>query len=190
MDLIFATNNNHKLDEIKLALPNINLAGLKESGINVDIPETGTSLEENAKIKARFIYENYGQNCFADDTGLEVEALKGAPGVYSARFAGPSGDFKKNNEKLLSELSGVKNRKAQFRTVICLIIEGKEELFEGVCEGEILKAYHGEEGFGYDPLFKPSGHELSFAQMDMKAKNEISHRGLAVKKLISYLKTV
>ncbi len=188
MNLIFATNNNHKLKEIKLALPTYNVNGLRESGIIEDIPETGASLEENARIKARFIYEKYGKNCFADDTGLEVEFLNGAPGVYSARYAGPQCDFKDNNEKLLKELLNSKQRDARFRTVICLIIDREEFLFEGVCAGEILTQYQGMEGFGYDPLFSPKGYSLSFAQMSMEAKNEISHRGLAVQKLIAYLK--
>lgn len=189
MEIIFATNNNHKLEEIKLALPTYKVYGLRESGIIEDIPETGATLEENAKIKARFINKKYGKNCFADDTGLEVEALNGAPGVYSARYAGPQCDFKDNNEKLLAELSEVNNRKARFRTVICLILDGKEVLFEGVCSGEVLVSYQGKEGFGYDPLFRPHGHSKSFAEMSMEAKNEISHRGLAVQKLIAFLKS-
>lgn len=188
MNMIFATNNLHKLQEIKLCLPGLEIKGLKESGIVEDIPETGMTLEENAVIKARFIYEKYGRNCFADDTGLEVAVLNGEPGVFSARYAGPKCDFTDNNTKLLLELKDIENRKAQFRTVVCLILEGQQFLFEGICKGEILTAYQGKEGFGYDPIFKPIGYEHSFAQMSMKAKNEISHRGLAVKKLIDFLK--
>ena len=187
MNLIFATNNSHKLDEIKASVPNLVIKGLKESGINEDVPETGVTLKENARQKAQYIYELLGENCFADDTGLEVNSLNGAPGVYSARYAGPACDFDDNNKKLLTELEGVSDRKAQFRTVICLIIEGNEYYFEGICEGDILEYHTGNKGFGYDPLFQPKGFEQSFAQMSMVQKNEISHRGLAVQKLISFL---
>lgn len=188
MKLIFATNNAHKLSEIKSAITNFEITGLRESGIEEDIPETGTTLKENARIKAKFIYDKYGENCFADDTGLEVEALNGEPGVYSARYAGEQCSFEDNNTKLLTELHDAKTRNAQFRTVVCLIIDGEETYFEGVCKGEILTAYQGEKGFGYDPIFRPNGFEESFAQMSMEQKNEISHRGLAVKKLIAFLK--
>jgi len=187
MKLIFATNNAHKLSEIKEAVTNFEIVGLKEFGITEDIPETGTTLKENARIKARFIYDKFGENCFADDTGLEVDSLNGEPGVYSARYAGEHCSFEDNNTKLLVELKGKSNRKAQFRTVICLIIENKESYFEGICKGEILSSYQGEKGFGYDPIFQPSGFKASFAQMTMAQKNEISHRGLAVKKLITFL---
>jgi XTP/dITP diphosphohydrolase len=187
MKLIFATNNAHKLSEIKVAVPDFEIVGLKEFGIEEDIPETGTTLKENALIKARFIYDKFGVSCFADDTGLEVESLNGEPGVYSARYAGEQCSFEDNNTKLLAELNDKPNRKAKFRTVICLIIDNEETYFEGICEGEILKAYHGEKGFGYDPIFQPNGFQESFAQMSMEQKNEISHRGLAVKKLIAYL---
>jgi len=187
MKLIFATNNAHKLSEIKEAVTNFEIVGLKEFGITEDIPETGATLKENARIKARFLYDNFGQNCFADDTGLEVESLNGEPGVYSARYAGEHCSFEDNNTKLLTELKDKPNRKAQFRTVICLIIENKESYFEGICKGEILQSYQGEKGFGYDPIFQPSGFKASFAQMTMTQKNEISHRGLAVKKLITFL---
>ena len=188
MKLIFATNNAHKLSEIKQAITNFEIAGLKESGIIEDIPETGDTLQENARQKARFIFDKFGNNCFADDTGLEVEALNGEPGVYSARYAGLDCSFEDNNTKLLKELGGKTNRLAQFRTVICLIFDGEEHYFEGICAGEILTEYHGEKGFGYDPIFKLSGFEVSFAQMTTSQKNEISHRGLAVKKLIEYLR--
>lgn len=187
MDLVFATNNEHKLLEIKESVRNYEVKGLREYGIDEDIPETGTTLKENARIKARFIYDKYGVDCFADDTGLEVSSLDGAPGVYSARYAGPACDYNDNNEKLLRELNNVEDRSAQFRTVICLIIKGKEHYFEGICSGEILKAYQGENGFGYDPLFRPKGFEQSFAQMSTTSKNEISHRGLAVQKLLQFL---
>lgn len=187
MKLIFATNNEHKLSEIKAAITNFDITGLRESGIVEEIPETGDTLQENARQKARFIYDKYGNNCFADDTGLEVKSLNGAPGVYSARYAGEQCSFEDNNKKLLSELEGVSNREAQFRTVICLIIDNQETYFEGICTGEILTENHGETGFGYDPIFKPTGYSESFAQMSMEQKNEISHRGLAVKKLIYYL---
>ena len=187
MKLIFATNNAHKLSEIKSAITNFDIIGLSESGIEEEIQETGDTLQENARQKARFIFDKYGFNCFADDTGLEVQALNGEPGVYSARYAGNSCSFEDNNKKLLSELKSKPNRNAQFRTVICLVIEGEETYFEGVCAGEILTEYHGDKGFGYDPIFKPTGFSESFAQMKMEQKNEISHRGLAVKKLINYL---
>lgn len=187
MDLVFATNNEHKLLEIKASVQNYKVKGLKEYGVHEEIPETGTTLKENAQIKARFIYERYGVDCFADDTGLEVNSLGGAPGVYSARYAGPACDYHDNNEKLLRELNHVEDRSAQFRTVICLIMNGEEHYFEGICSGEILKTYQGEHGFGYDPLFRPIGFNESFAQMSTMAKNEISHRGLAVQKLLQFL---
>ncbi len=187
MNLVFATNNKHKLLEIKKSVQNYDVKGLKEYGILEDIPETGTTLIENARIKARFIYEKYGVDCFADDTGLEVKSLDGAPGVYSARYAGPQCSYEDNNEKLLLELEGKEDRSAQFRTVICLIVNGQEFFFEGICIGEILKKYQGDGGFGYDPLFRPNGFDMSFAQMTTEAKNEISHRGLAVQKLLQFL---
>jgi len=187
MKLIFATNNAHKLAEIKSAITNFEITGLRESGIEEDIPETGTTLKENALIKAKFIYDKYGENCFADDTGLEVQALNGEPGVYSARYAGEQCSFEDNNTKLLAALAKELSREAQFRTVICLILGGKEFYFEGICEGKILEDYQGKQGFGYDPIFKPNGFKESFAEMTTKQKNEISHRGLAVKKLIAFL---
>ncbi|MFT4752514.1 MAG: XTP/dITP diphosphohydrolase [Salibacteraceae bacterium] len=190
MSLIFATNNLHKLAEIRSAVPQLSIQGLSESGVNEDIPETGTTLQENARQKARHIYDKLGENCFADDTGLEVSALNGAPGVYSARYAGPDGNFEDNNRKLLGALKESVNRKAQFRTVICLIQDGNEHYFEGICPGDILEEYAGSKGFGYDPIFKPYGFKESFAEMSMETKNEISHRGLAVKKLISFLNTL
>ena len=160
---------------------------LSQLGIIEDIPETGETLKENAAIKARYIYNKYKMNCFADDTGLEVEALNGAPGVYSARYAGPNCNFADNNEKLLLELNDQNNRSARFKTVICLIVEGVELFFEGICKGEILRTHQGKDGFGYDPLFKPLNRDVSFAEMSTTEKNKISHRGLAVKELLKFL---
>ena len=189
--LVFATNNEHKLTEIKKMLNNkFELISLNEIGCTDDIPETADTLEGNASQKARYIFEKYGVNCFADDTGLEVEALGIAPGVYSARYAGPQRSSDDNMQKLLFELREIKNRKARFRTAISLIINGKETLFEGIVEGNILTEGKGEKGFGYDPIFQPLGYEQSFAEMALTEKNEISHRGRAVAKLISYLNNI
>ena len=160
---------------------------MQEIGCYDDIPETADTLEGNAKLKARYLYEKYGCDCFADDTGLEVEALDNAPGVYSARYAGEAKNADANMEKLLHELSGQTNRKAQFRTVIALILDGKEYLFEGVVTGQILEKKQGVEGFGYDPIFQPDGYDKSFAQLSMTEKNTISHRGRAVEKLTAFL---
>lgn len=185
--LIFATNNPNKLAEIKSAVKFFEVVGLKEMGIHEDIAETGTTLEENALIKSQYIYQKTGLSCFADDTGLEVDTLDGKPGVYSARYAGEHATAEENMLKLLSEMKGQKNRNAHFRTVISLILNGKEYYFEGQVEGEILHQKTGVDGFGYDPIFKPIGFDQSFAQMTMALKNEISHRGVAVKKLIHFL---
>ena len=185
--LIFATHNPNKLIEIKSAVNSFEVVGLKEMGIHEDIAETGTTLEENALIKSKYIYQKTGFSCFADDTGLEVDALDGRPGVYSARYAGKQATAEANMQKLLSELKDQKNRSARFRTVISLILNGEEYFFEGQVVGEILYQKTGVEGFGYDPIFKPTGFDQSFAQMTMALKNEISHRGLAVKKLIHFL---
>ena len=185
--LIFATHNSNKLIEIKSAVNSFEVVGLKEMGIQEDIAETGTTLEENALIKSQYIYHKTGLSCFADDTGLEVEALGARPGVYSARYAGEHATAEANIQKLLSEMEGQKNRSARFRTVISLILNGKEYSFEGQVEGEILHKKTGVDGFGYDPIFKPLGYDQSFAQMTMALKNEISHRGVAVKKLIYFL---
>lgn len=187
MKLIFATNNKNKLQELKSAVATFDIFGLSESGIHVDIPETGVTLKENAAIKARFIYDTYGFNCFADDTGLMVDALNGEPGVYSARYSGPNGDAESNMKKLLENLTGKEKRTGRFQTVICLILDGKEHFFEGKCHGIILAERQGEKGFGYDPIFQPDGFDQSFAQMSMTEKNRISHRGLAVKKLVEFL---
>ena len=185
--LIFATHNPNKLIEIKSAVNSFELVGLKEMGLHDDIAETGITLEENALIKSQYIYQKTGLSCFADDTGLEVEALDAKPGVYSARYAGEHATAEENMLKLLSEMEGQKNRNAHFRTVISLILNGKKYYFEGQVEGEILHQKTGIDGFGYDPIFKPKGYDQSFAQMTLEQKNEISHRGVAVKKLIHFL---
>lgn len=189
MKLVFATNNLNKLKEVQEMLPeSIELLSLKDIGCFEDIEETATTLEGNAKIKANNITENYQYNCFADDTGLEVEALNGDPGVYSARYAGEPANAENNMQKLLDNLKGTSNREAQFRTSICLNLEGKQFLFDGICKGQILTERKGEKGFGYDPIFQPEGYESSFAQMSSIEKNKISHRGLAIEKLIDFLK--
>ena len=185
--LIFATHNPNKLIEIKSAVNSFELVGLKEMGLHDDIAETGITLEENALIKSQYIYQKTGLSCFADDTGLEVDALDAKPGVYSARYAGEHATAEENMLKLLSEMEGQKNRNAHFRTVISLILNGKKYYFEGQVEGEILHQKTGVDGFGYDPIFKPKGYDQSFAQMTLEQKNEISHRGVAVKKLIHFL---
>ena len=186
--LIFATNNFNKLKEIRFAVENYDIIGLEDLNITEDIPETGNSLKDNALQKAKYIYEKTGLDCFADDTGLEIEALDGRPGVYSARYAGPDCDSEANIKKVLKELKSHKNRKAQFKTVIALIIDGKKYFFDGKVEGEILKQKQGIDGFGYDPIFRPFGYDQSFAEMSLELKNKISHRGLAVDKLIKFLK--
>ncbi|HPX07079.1 MAG TPA: non-canonical purine NTP diphosphatase [Tenuifilaceae bacterium] len=186
--LVFATNNLHKLQEVKPLLANkFNLLSLADIGFTEEIPEDFDTLELNASQKAWHIYNRFGIDCFADDTGLEVDALNGAPGVYSARYAGEQKNPQDNIVKLLAELNGVGNRKARFRTVISLVIGGNETLFEGVVEGVILTEKHGEAGFGYDPIFMPDGYNVSFAQMELDEKNAISHRGRAVSKLVSFL---
>ena len=185
--LIFATHNPNKLVEIKSVVKTFEVVGLKEMGIHEDIAETGTTLEENALIKSQYIYQKTGLSCFADDTGLEVDALYGRPGVYSARYAGKQATAEANMQKLLSELEDQKSRSARFRTVISLILDGEEYSFKGKVVGEILYLKTGNDGFGYDPIFKPNGYDQSFAQMTMALKNEISHRGMAVKKLLHFL---
>ncbi|MDA3817647.1 MAG: non-canonical purine NTP diphosphatase [Prolixibacteraceae bacterium] len=188
MKLVFATNNKHKLTEVQKILgSHFEILSLAEIGCNEDIPETAETLEGNALQKAHFVYGRYGYNCFADDTGLEVEALNMAPGVYSARYAGPQRDSNDNMQKLISVMDKINNRKARFKTVIALIIDGKEWLFEGIVDGEILKDPRGKQGFGYDPVFKPEGYDQSFAEMDLSLKNTISHRGRATAKLIDFL---
>ena len=193
--LIMATNNEHKLKEVRQILDykDILVKGLEEVGCYDDIPETADTLEGNALLKARYMYNHYGVDCFADDTGLEVEALDGQPGVFTARFGqmngyGNSHDADANMQCLLDKLQGKENRKARFRTVIALVCEGKEYIFEGIVEGEILTEKSGQEGFGYDPIFSPEGKGISFAEMSAEEKNQISHRGRAVEKLIAWLK--
>lgn len=174
--------------EVSSKLPNhYQILSLRDVFGEVDIPETGTTLNENAAIKARYVYEKAGKNCFADDTGLEIEALNGEPGVYSARYAGEDCSFQDNMDKVLKNMQGTTNRNAKFRTVICLILDGKEYFFEGQVDGEMLTEETGNEGFGYDPIFRPNGFKESFAQMTLPQKNEISHRGKAVQKLVDFL---
>ena len=187
--LIFATNNAHKLGEVQALLGDaFTLVTRRECGITEAIPEPADTLEGNALQKACYVYEKTGLNCFADDTGLEVDALGGAPGVHSARYATDGHDFAANNRLLLKNLEGVTDRTARFRTVIALILDGVEYTFEGRVEGTIATAETGSEGFGYDPLFVPSGEIITFAQMSAEAKNAISHRGRAVAKLVNFLK--
>lgn len=189
--LVFATNNAHKLEEVAAILGDqVELLSLNDIGCQADIPETAETLEGNALLKSSYIYKNYHLDCFADDTGLVVEALNGAPGVYSARYAGGEGhDAQANMLKLLHELDGKENRKAQFRTAISLILDGKEYLFEGVIKGEIIKEKRGDSGFGYDPVFMPEGYDRTFAELGNDIKNQISHRALAVQKLCEFLQS-
>lgn len=188
MKLVFATNNQNKLNEVQKMLPSsILLLSLKDIECFDEIDETETTLEGNAKLKANYITEKFGYNCFADDTGLEVKSLNNAPGVYSARYAGKENNSEKNMKKLLTELKNKNDRKAQFRTSICLNINNKQFLFDGICKGEILHQKQGKKGFGYDPIFKPLGFNKSFAEMTQEEKNKISHRGLAIQKLVSFL---
>lgn len=190
LQLTLASNNQHKLDEIqaKLIGTGIQIVSLKEAGIHEELPETGNSLEENAFQKSNRVYSKFGLNCFADDTGLEVEALNGEPGVYSARYAGEYASFKENIDKLLKALEGKANRKARFRTVISLILDATEFRFEGIIHGQIAEYPVGHGGFGYDPVFIPEGSSLTFAEMEPAMKNKISHRALAVDKLVKFLK--
>lgn len=186
--LVFATNNLHKLEEVRhIVSDKVRIVSLSEINCHDDIPETAATLEGNALIKARYIRNHYGYDCFADDTGLEVEALDNAPGVYSARYAGPGHDAEANMKKLLLQMEGKGNRKARFRTVVALILDGKEHLFEGVINGEITTDKHGDSGFGYDPVFRPEGYALTFAELGNDIKNRISHRALAVGKLADFL---
>ena len=188
---VFATNNIHKLREVAAIVGHqIELLSLNDIGCHDDIPETSDTLEGNALLKARYVYERYHTNCFADDTGLEVEALGGAPGVYSARYAGEGHNSEENIKKLLHELEGKDNRKARFRTVFALIINGKEHLFEGIVRGEIIARKRGTSGFGYDPVFVPEGFTQTFAEMSDGQTNKISHRALAVGKLCKFLNTL
>lgn len=188
MDLVFATHNQHKTEEaIAIAASSIQIRNLKDIGCTTEIPETADTLSGNALQKARFVYENYHTNCFADDTGLEVEALDGRPGVYSARYAGEHCSYQDNVLKLLDEMKGKSNRKACFKTVIALILDGTEYLFEGRVDGLIIENQRGTAGFGYDPVFLPDGFEHTFAEMSEEQKNSISHRGRAMLKLMDFL---
>lgn len=189
MKIVFATNNAHKLSEVAQVVGDkFELVTLRECGITEDIPENEPTLEGNALAKARYVYSRTGLNCFADDTGLEVDALNGEPGVRSARYATDGHDDEANKRLLLERMQGVENRAAQFRTAVALIVDGKEYLFEGIVRGDIACEEHGVGGFGYDPLFLPEGGALTFAEMSAEAKNEISHRGRAVRKLAEFLK--
>lgn len=187
-ELVFATNNRHKLLELQSLIgKGHKLLSLSEIGCFDEIDETADTLEENALLKAKFVFENFHKNCFADDTGLEVEALDGRPGVFSARYSGPGHDFEANIDKILFELSGTENRKACFRTVIALIINGNEYFFEGIVAGKIIMERRGKSGFGYDPVFVPDGFNQTFAEMPLSEKNLISHRAMAVMKLAGFL---
>ena len=189
MKLVFATNNLNKLAEVQKMLPeSIQLLSLKDINCFEEVDETETTLEGNAQLKADYITNKFGYNCFADDTGLEVDSLDGKPGVYSARFAGEPANSENNMQKLLADLKSNTNRNAQFRTAVSLNINDKNYLFEGICKGEILTKKHGEKGFGYDPVFKPKGFNQSFAEMSSTEKNTISHRGIAIQKLVQFLK--
>jgi len=188
--LVFATNNPHKLTEVKHMLQDLyEVIGMKEAGFFEDIPENEPTLEGNARTKALYIYNKLKVNVFADDTGLEIAALNNAPGVYSARYAGSDKNSIANMNMVLEKMKNESNRKAQFRTAICLILNSKEYIFEGIVKGKILEKPIGEAGFGYDPIFEPQGYNISFAQMDMTEKNTISHRGRAIQQLVNFLKT-
>ena len=188
MKIVFATNNTHKLEEIRRMLRGSHqIVSLAEIGCHEDIPEEQDTLEGNALQKARHIKQHYGYDCFADDTGLEIDALGGRPGVYSARYAGEAKDSEANMRKVLAEMQGHSDRRARFRTVIALILGNEEHLFEGKVEGEILTTRQGSAGFGYDPVFRPDGYDRSFAEMDPDTKNSISHRGEATRKLAAFL---
>jgi XTP/dITP diphosphohydrolase len=188
MKIVFATNNKHKLEEVKIILPSsIEILSLRDINCIEELPETGNTLQQNALQKAHYVFDKYGENCFADDTGLEIEILHGRPGVYSARFAGVHASFDDNIEKVLIEMKEEQNRKAVFRTVIALIVDGTKYFFEGSISGKILFERRGEMGFGYDSVFMPDGFEKSFAEMGAELKNKISHRAIAVKKLAEFL---
>ncbi len=189
--IVFASNNHNKLREIQELLEGkLNIVSLADIGFTKEIAETENTLEGNALLKAHAVYDKYAYNVFADDTGLEIEALNGRPGVYSARYAGKACNAEDNMRKVLSDMNKKSNRTARFRTVIALILEGKEYLFEGIVEGEILKHKQGKEGFGYDPVFRPKGYTETFAQLPLPIKNKISHRGLAINKLVAFLKEI
>ena len=188
MQLVFATNNNNKIKEVQALIPeHIKLLSLQDIGCFEDIPETQNTIEGNAVQKAEYIKKHYGYDCFADDTGLEVDALNGAPGVYSARYAGEQKNAEDNMAKLLKELNGNEHRNAQFKTVIALHLNNNMHTFTGICKGEITTTKNGEKGFGYDPIFKPSGYNQTFAEMDLELKNTIGHRGKAIAQLVAFL---
>lgn len=190
MKICFATNNSNKIKEVALLLEDeIQLLGLKDIGCTEELREDQSTLEGNAEQKARYVFEKYNINCFADDTGLEVEALNNEPGVFSARYAGPQRSDEDNMALLLERLNSSENRKARFRTVICAFIDDQKYFFEGVVNGEITKEHNGDKGFGYDPIFIPTGYSQTFAQMSTEEKNKISHRSIAVRKLVDFLKT-
>lgn len=188
MKLVFASNNKNKIQEIQALVPNtFQIVSLEDIGCFEDIPETADTIEGNAILKANYVSEKYGYDCFADDTGLEVDAINGAPGVYSARYAGEQKDANDNMDKLLSELKDKSNRKANFKTVIALNLNGKQNLFTGIINGKIIKEKIGTNGFGYDPIFVADGFDKTFAELSMEEKSTISHRGIAVKELILFL---
>lgn len=190
MKLVFATNNRHKLDEVAAKIDGkIDLRTLNDIGCYDDIEETGTTFKQNASIKSQFIYKKYNLDCFGDDSGLEIDALNGEPGVYSARYAGEHGNHAANIKKVLDNLEGETNRKARFRTVISLIWNGEEHFFDGTVEGSIRTEPSGSDGFGYDPIFEPDGYNITFAEMSMDAKNQISHRAKAMELLVNFLST-
>jgi XTP/dITP diphosphohydrolase len=191
MELVFATNNQNKIKELQALLGNhFKIFSLNEIGCNEDIPEDQPTLEGNASQKAFYVYEKYGFSCFADDTGLEIEALNGAPGVFSARYAGKDKNSQANMDKVLAQMEKINNRKARFRTIISLVLKGKEKQFEGTVTGIITREKHGEGGFGYDPVFLPDGSDKTFAEMELSEKNKISHRARAVQKLVHYLQII
>ena len=191
MKLVFATHNEHKLREVQELVPShVELVSLTDIGCYDDIAETEDTIEGNARLKAEYVRKNYGLGCFADDTGLEVHALGGAPGVYSARYAGPAKNSEENIKKLLKNLNGIDDRSAQFKTVIALSLADAELDFEGICKGEIIDEPRGHEGFGYDPVFQPTGYNLTFAEMNSEEKGKISHRGIAIRKLVAFLETI
>ncbi|HKM45503.1 MAG TPA: non-canonical purine NTP diphosphatase [Dysgonamonadaceae bacterium] len=188
MKIVFATNNLHKLEEIrKISEGQLEILSLSDINCHDDIPETGDTLQENALIKARFVKEKYGLDCFADDTGLEVEALNNAPGIYSSRYAGEDGNSENNMRKLLHDLNSIENRAARFKTVIALILHTEEHFFEGEIAGEIINIKQGTNGFGYDPIFKPNGYDKTFGELSNEIKNRLSHRAIATQKLVSFL---
>ena len=191
MKIVFASNNKNKIEEIQSMLPyNIQIVSLESIGCFEEIPETADTIEGNAILKATYVAQNYGYNCFADDTGLEVDSLNGEPGVYSARYAGEQRNADDNMNKLLEELLVKPNRNAQFKTVIALNLDGKQHLFTGIVSGEITSEKMGNGGFGYDPIFKPQGYDNTFAELPLEVKNEISHRGKATKALLEFLKNI